>query len=178
MLDLGCGAGMLAIAARACGAGVVVGVDTDEDALADAAANLAALDMRDEVDLIRSDAHGFCGASRAAGALQTDTVITNPPFGTRTAGADVAFLASAASLRPAAIYSLHKTSTRSFLLAKAAELGYSAEAVAEMSFPLPKAYAFHRKDEGEVAVDLLRLVPAAEGAATRPAELVSPAVSS
>lgn len=91
--------------------------------------------------------------------LPIDTVIMNPPFGTRTAGADVAFIVAAAQLRPRAIYSLHKTSTREFLVAKAVTLGYKAVAAAEMEFDLPKTYAFHKQASGTVAVDLLRMTP-------------------
>ncbi len=167
VVDLGCGTAMLAIAARACGAGVVIGVDTDADALADAASNLRALEMEDGVDLVHSEVGSFCrSVAKRPRPAGVHTVITNPPFGTRTAGADVAFLEAAAALQPQVIYSLHKTSTRAFLLGRAEEMGYHAEAVAEMAFPLPKAYAFHRKSEGSVAVDLLRLTRAPPAAAT------------
>jgi predicted RNA methylase len=47
--------------------------------------------------------------------LQADTVIMNPPFGTKMKGADMAFLRAAASLQPKQIYSLNKSSTRSHI---------------------------------------------------------------
>jgi predicted RNA methylase len=47
--------------------------------------------------------------------LQADTVIMNPPFGTKMKGADMAFLRAAASLGPKQIYSLNKSSTRSHI---------------------------------------------------------------
>jgi predicted RNA methylase len=47
--------------------------------------------------------------------LQADTVIMNPPFGTKMKGADMAFLRAACSLGPKQIYSLNKSSTRSHI---------------------------------------------------------------
>ncbi len=41
-----------------------------------------------------------------------DTVLLNPPFGTRIKGADMMFLKVASELTRNAVYSLHKTSTR------------------------------------------------------------------
>lgn len=42
-----------------------------------------------------------------------DTVIMNPPFGTKkNAGVDIQFLKTAISLARKVVYSLHKTSTR------------------------------------------------------------------
>lgn len=41
-----------------------------------------------------------------------DTVILNPPFGTKIKGADMQFLKIATELTSNAVYSLHKTSTR------------------------------------------------------------------
>jgi predicted RNA methylase len=86
-----------------------------------------------------------------------DTVVMNPPFGTRNKGVDVLFLEQALSLRPRAIYSLHKTSTREFLLNKArSEWGLHAEVLAEMRFDVPNMYKFHKKKSKDIAVDFLR----------------------
>jgi len=65
----------------------------------------------------------------------------NPPFGTRNTGIDVTFLEQAIALRPRAIYSLHKTSTRKFLVKKATEeWGLEVEVIAELRFDIPKMY--------------------------------------
>lgn len=67
----------------------------------------------------------------------------NPPFGTRNTGIDVAFLEQAIELRPRAIYSLHKTSTRKFLVKKATEeWGLEVEVIAELRFDIPKMCVF------------------------------------
>lgn len=42
-----------------------------------------------------------------------DTVVMNPPFGTKhNAGMDMKFLSAALNIAKTAVYSLHKTSTR------------------------------------------------------------------
>jgi len=87
--------------------------------------------------------------------VRFDTVVMNPPFGTRNAGVDVAFVRTALRLSNR-VYSLHKTSTRDFLLRKAGELGAQAEVVAELKFDVPKSYAFHKEKSKDVFVDLVR----------------------
>ena len=88
-----------------------------------------------------------------------DTVIMNPPFGTRAPGVDVAFLRAALALTHAggSVYSLHKSSTRTHLLKCASAWGVHGEAIAQLRFPIPATYAFHREAEVDVEVDLLRL---------------------
>ena len=79
-----------------------------------------------------------------------DTVVMNPPFGTKPGnkGIDVLFLERGRRLlRPGGtLYSLHKSSTRAFLLKKAKkEWGMvEAEVVAELKFDIPQMYKFHR----------------------------------
>lgn len=89
------------------------------------------------------------------------TILMNPPFGTKNnAGVDVAFLRAGLSLAATnplrAIYSMHKTSTREHLKRKAEEWKCSFTVIAEMKFDLPAKYAFHKKDNVTIQVDLLR----------------------
>mmetsp|Transcript_26398 Transcript_26398/g.39015 ORF Transcript_26398/g.39015 Transcript_26398/m.39015 type:complete len:278 (-) Transcript_26398:67-900(-) len=87
-----------------------------------------------------------------------DTVLTNPPFGTKhNAGIDVRFLKAATRLARRAVYSFHKTSTRDYLLRKISEWGYEARVVAELKFDLPQAYKFHTKKSVDIQVDLIRI---------------------
>lgn len=89
-----------------------------------------------------------------------DTVITNPPFGTRTTGADSAFLKAALNITTAEgrIYSLHKSSTRLHFIRLAEGWGVGCELVAQLRFDIPAMYEFHRQESVDVAVDLLRFV--------------------
>lgn len=115
--DFGCGTGMFAIGASVVGAAHVVGVDVDERALAAARANCDAVGVTP--DLVRCDVAHFptraqmraAGAGpgaatpadaalpgspgRAPGQPLFDTVLMNPPFGTRVKGIDMLFLHAA-----------------------------------------------------------------------------------
>lgn len=88
-----------------------------------------------------------------------DTVITNPPFGTKNnEGIDVQFLKTAIRLARRAVYSFHKTSTRPFLMKLLKEKwGLNAEVVAEMKFDIPNMYKFHKQKCVDVEVDLIRI---------------------
>jgi len=89
------------------------------------------------------------------------TVLTNPPFGTKSdkAGIDVQFLRTATRLARRAVYSFHKKSTRNFLLKLIREdWGFpESEVVAEMRFDIQKSYNFHKSKSKDVEVDLIRI---------------------
>jgi len=88
-----------------------------------------------------------------------DTVMTNPPFGTKpgNAGIDVTFLRTAVRLAKRSVYSFHKSSTRQYLIKTVESWGYEVDVVAEMKFDIPKLYKFHSKDNVDVDVDLIRV---------------------
>eukprot|EP00536_Pseudo-nitzschia_multiseries_P016361 jgi/Psemu1/221087/e_gw1.1087.6.1 len=158
-LDLGCGTGMLTVAAAFVVEEdeYVVGVDCDDDALAIAKENVEHVDLED------------CLLSLKYTALHctpliltiAPTVVTNPPFGTKSdnAGIDVQFLRTATRLARRAVYSFHKKSTRDFLLKTIREdWGFpESEVVAEMRFDIPKSYKFHKSKSKDVEVDLIRI---------------------
>lgn len=87
-----------------------------------------------------------------------DTVIMNPPFGTRDKGADVKFLKTALNLASSAVYSLHKTSTRKHIMTVANKLGICSKVIAELRFDLPASYKFHKQNSVDIQVDLIRFV--------------------
>ena len=154
VVDLGCGTGMLSAACVLLGASRVVGVDVDQDALDIAARNVS------DVDLIAADVR-----TAPLAAKTFETCVMNPPFGTRRKGIDVDFLRAAFRLATTAVYSLHKSSTRDYLLSRATDLGAKggATVVAQLKFDVPKLYTFHTRPEVDVAVDLLRFDVDASG---------------
>ena len=87
-----------------------------------------------------------------------DTVIMNPPFGTKhNKGLDMIFLQRAIKMASTAVYSLHKTSTRAHIAKVAAsELQMEAQVLAELRYDLPKTMSFHKKKSVDVEVDLWR----------------------
>ena len=169
VLDLGCGPGMLSLACLYAGADRVLGVDIDEEALDIARVNAAG--EEDRVDFVRCDViNGRLPFDRRV----ADTCVMNPPFGTRLKGSDVAFLKAASQLVETAVYSLHKSSTRDYLLKRAKDMGFpgGAQVVAELSFDLPKSYKFHTQQSTDIRVDLMRFDLHAGGVA-RPPPLTS-----
>ncbi len=87
-----------------------------------------------------------------------DTVLTNPPFGTKhNAGIDLTFLRTAIRLATKAVYSFHKSSTSRYLIKAVESWGYEVEVVAQMKFEIPKMYKFHKQNEVDVEVDLIRV---------------------
>ena len=182
VIDLGVGTGVLAIGAKLMGAGHVLGIDVDRDALEECKENLETYEpelevelcLMDVVELIRrydddEDEEEDVEEEEKSENVKrkdyvwprADTVLTNPPFGTRRKGADVAFLAAAMKMAETAVYSFHKTSTREYIQKVAVKkLGAkSAKVVAEMKYGLKNQYGHHRKEEVEVFVDVWRIEP-------------------
>lgn len=88
-----------------------------------------------------------------------DTVLTNPPFGTKqNAGVDVTFLRAATRIASRSVYSFHKSSTRAYLVKKVKEWGYDVDVVAQMKYDIPNMYKFHKQDSVDVEVDLIRVI--------------------
>lgn len=113
--DLGVGCGVLSIGCVAMGAGACVGFDIDPDALQAAQQNAAEFELDPSLELVQCNVaaendsdEGDAGdegedeGERSVfpwrGAV--DTVVMNPPFGTKNnAGIDMAFLRRAISVR-------------------------------------------------------------------------------
>lgn len=129
--DLGCGCGTLGVAASLLSADHVIGMDIDVEALDLAKSNSLELDV--EMDLIQANLAEFVFKG-----WTVDTVVMNPPFGTRNKGADMAFLSSACQIAESTVYSLHKTATRT------------------LRYGLPALYRFHKRQEVDIVVDLWR----------------------
>ncbi|CAN6456581.1 unnamed protein product [Victoria cruziana] len=152
--DFGCGCGTLGIACALLDAEHVVGIDVDSLSLETALSN--ADDLEVDIDLVQCDIHHLDWRGP-----MVDTVVMNPPFGTRKKGADMDFLLKALKVASNAVYSLHKTSTRDHI--KRAALrdfnATSAEVLCELRFDVPQLYKFHKKKEVDIAVDLWRFTP-------------------
>ncbi|VDM45028.1 unnamed protein product [Toxocara canis] len=155
--DLGCGCGILALAAAQLGASYCLGVDIDDDVLAICQRNVASSELNGVVELVQLD------VTKSAIVLRPifDTVIMNPPFGTKNnAGIDIKFVEAALSLvvDEGCVYSLHKTATRNYIMKSAKRLNVEAECVAELRWNLPATYKHHRKVSVDIDVDLVRYV--------------------
>jgi len=146
-IDLGTGTGRLAIGAATMGSKQVTGVDIDERSITLARENAIAAGVR--VEWVVSDIKEVVGAY--------DTVIMNPPYGTRSSHADVQFLERAFELAPVS-YSIHKSSTREFLRRVIERKNWRTDAVRSMSLDIPHLFPFHQKKWEKVDVDLYRIM--------------------
>ncbi len=147
IIDLGTGTGRLAIGAALMGSPKVVGVDIDERAIALARENAMMAGV--QVEWVVSDVNEVVG--------KYDTVIMNPPYGTRSPHLDARFLERAFRLAPVS-YSIHKSSTRKFLEGFIAKRNRRVDSLRSMSLDIPHLFAFHRKKWEDVQVDLYRTV--------------------
>lgn len=88
-----------------------------------------------------------------------DTVVMNPPFGTKhNAGMDMKFLMAAINVCNGAVYSLHKSSTRDYIQKKMNEIGIKAQVIAELRYNLNSTYKFHKKSSVDIDVDCWRII--------------------
>src|SRR2546427_11517006 len=147
VLDLGTGTGRLAIGAALMGAEEVIGVDVDKRALALARENAEASGVR--VEWVQS------GMEKVT--LRFDTVLMNPPYGTRTSHADTRFLEKDFELA-SVVYSIHKSATRDFLQQFVARSGWKVDEVRSMRMEIPHLFEFHQKKRGGVEVELYRVI--------------------
>lgn len=155
VVDLGCGCGILSIAALCMGASEVRGFDIDPVSLDAARRNIDTLDFEEPPQITFNEAD-----VRSLDGIKADTVLMNPPFGTRNKGIDIEFLKIAAGIATGAIYSFHKTTTRRHIVEIAApKLGLKGEVMMEVDFDLKRLYKFHKADVKAVKVDVVRFVP-------------------
>ncbi|KAL6496549.1 hypothetical protein OROGR_029807 [Orobanche gracilis] len=152
--DFGCGCGTLGLAAVLLGAEHVVGFDIETESIEIASSNADELEV--DMDFVQCNIKNLILPD---GAI--DTVVMNPPFGTRKKGADMDFLSVALKVASQAVYSLHKTTTRDHIKRTALREynACSAEVICELRFDVHQLYKFHKKKEVDVAVDLWRFVP-------------------
>lgn len=147
VLDLGCGTGIFAIGAARLGAARVVGLDTDRRLLDQA--RRAAADLDVDVAWVRMDAGDW--------AADVDTVVTNPPFGARRAGADRPFLATAVACADVA-YSFHLAETLDFVEGFVEDLGGTIDRTWPVDFPVPRQHGYQRRAEQTVEVVAVRIL--------------------
>jgi putative methylase len=144
--DLGTGTGRLALGASMLGAGYVVGVDLDRLSLGVASRHSKLVGLH--ADWVLGDIETVRGP--------VDTVLMNPPFGTKQPHTDVQFLQVALMLGAVA-YSIHKSSTRKFLTQWLQDHASKFERIMTTEMEIPHQFSFHRKRRRDVEVDVFRI---------------------
>lgn len=117
--------------------------------------NATECDVADKCDFILCDIKNI---EKCTLPKKFDTVIMNPPFGTRDKRADLMFLKAAVKMATTVVYSFHKKSTRKHVVNYAKNLGVYSKVIANILFDLPASYKFHKQDSVDVEVDLIRFV--------------------
>ena len=146
VIDLGTGTGRLAVGASLLNAAYVVGVDVDQTSLAIASKSSKIFGV--QVDWVLAKADSVRGPM--------DTVIMNPPFGTRQRHADVNFLGFAIGIGNV-VYSIHKSSTRMFLQRWLQKQGYETSEIITSKMEIPHQFTFHTKERRYVEVSVIRV---------------------
>ncbi|MBI4278660.1 MAG: 50S ribosomal protein L11 methyltransferase [Armatimonadetes bacterium] len=144
--DLGCGTGVLAIGAALLGAHPVYGVDVDPDAVAVAREWAARLQVAVEFQVADVDVFG----------VKVDTVVQNPPFGDRPGHGDVPFLLKALEVGRV-VYTFHDAKAYDFVT-EAVRGRATIAWKRTRPFPIPRVFAFHRRERKMIEVVLLRLL--------------------
>ena len=96
IIELGVGCGILTCAASMMGASHIIGIDVDHDALIQAKENIQELGV--DADLIQMDVASLLSNDELLIPFQAETVIMNPPFGTKIKGIDMIFLHAASKV--------------------------------------------------------------------------------
>ena len=143
--DLGCGNGVLSIAAKLMGASEVLGVDVDPAALKVASSNATSLGL--DITFTEGDVLSVKG--------KFDTVIQNPPFGSQKKHADRAFIKKSLELAPR-VYSLHNAGTETFVARMVDSLGARCRPVKRFKFEIPFSFEFHKKPKETFSMVLLK----------------------
>ncbi|MCI4346782.1 MAG: METTL5 family protein, partial [Thermoplasmata archaeon] len=149
VLDLGCGTGLLAIAAKLGGAASVVGIDSDPAALDVARRNAELAHVEGEFRL----------AEVSEFDLPADTVVMNPPFGAQRRHADRPFWEAALRLARRRIYAFALDESRTFIARRTVDSGGRIEETRPVHWVLPATFAHHTRRRVELRVDLWVLRP-------------------
>lgn len=151
IIDLGCGCGIFTVGSSLLGSNKSIGIDIDEDSVK--VARDFSKDM-ENVEFIVNDVSDIDVDS------EIDTVFQNPPFGSQKfarKGQDLKFINAALKLNPSIIYSFHMASTYEFLYNYLDELNLEITHIFSYKFPIPKIYKFHKEENKNVEVIVLRI---------------------
>ena len=153
VIDLGCGTGMLALAAALRGPRSVVGLDIDPAPLSTARRNERRVASQTAVSWVRGDATRapLCPA-------EPTTVVMNPPFGAQRGNehADRGFLATASDISDVS-YSIHNADSADFVESFAADNGGTVTHAFAAAFEIPRSFEFHAEESREIDAEVFRI---------------------
>lgn len=152
-VDAACGPGILGCGALLLGAKKVYFVDKDEKALEIAQKNVEVLER---AYFIGKSEFSCCDISDFSVSDLVDTVLQNPPFGTKVKHHDKIFLEKAFTIGRVG-YSMHKSTTAGFVEAMARDYHFRITEVWPYDFKLPMSLPWHKKRWHNVKVAVWRM---------------------
>lgn len=147
--DFGCGSGILAIGAAMLGASEVIGIDIDPIAISESMRNAEIFRVSERTKFLLMDVRDF--------DMEVDTVLQNPPFGTKRRHMDIIFLEKALSVARV-VYSVHKAGNTEFIRRVVERLGGAVDEIWSSRIRIPKIHKFHLKEVYPVDVEVFRVV--------------------
>jgi putative methylase len=163
VIDLGAGTGRLGIAALLLGSKKVYFVEKDNRAIEILKDNLKTLTLKTNLELEKYEI-------REGDALQVllrgDTIIQNPPFGTKQRNMDTKFLKKAFEIGNV-VYSLHKKGNYDFIKNVALENGFELIEMKDFNFPIKAMFEIHKKRKVLIEVELYRFTRCYDGSKCR-----------
>lgn len=144
--DLGCGNGVLAIAAKLLGASRVMGLDSDRTAIEIARRNSerAGADVEWRLADVRSVGERF------------ETIFMNPPFGSQRRHADRPFIDTALAWGHV-VYAFLNAKAEAYVRRRIESGSGKITDRLPYAFPIPHTFAFHREEVRRIDVLLYRV---------------------
>ena len=163
--DPACGPGFLGLGALLLGAEKAIFIDIDEKALDIARRNYETLAEKENIgeavfvhDSVECLKKMKCRSARSSDIVKIETVLQNPPFGTKRKHADKVFLESIFSLpQLKAVYTIHKTTSARFIEAISKDYSFNITDYKEFDFVLKATMKHHKKKRYVVKVGMWRL---------------------
>lgn len=146
VVDFGSGTGMLGIGAAVLG-GFVMGIETDPELIQTCVKNKNMIESKIKMVLNISFITNMIQKINTS----ADTVIMNPPFGTKEKHIDQVFLLKAFETA-SRVYSLHKIETKEFINKLARDNKFKPELIKTYNLPLKYSMSHHKKEVVKVKV--------------------------
>lgn len=145
--DLGAGNGILGIGCALLNAKLVYFVEKDDNAVKILKENIKLMNINNCI-IKKIDINDF--------NLKVDTVIENPPFGTKIKHHDILFLEKAMDIS-SVIYSFHKSNTINYIKDFCNRKGFDIVFEKKFKFPIKHSFSFHKKPIKYVDVSFIKI---------------------
>lgn len=153
--DLGCGTGILGIGTLLLGAKKVIFLDNSTEVMEIVKKNINFIESEGlTIDPIGKTE--FQCKNVKEFKTKVDTIIQNPPFGTKVRHADKSFLEIALKYAQV-VYTFHKSTSEKFIQAIAKDNGFKVSEKWNFSFPLKATHEFHRRKIHRINVSCWKL---------------------